>query len=84
MSPNRLLSSFNQEVILRRPDEFKIECLQDIKSLFPKDSQPFYGGFGNRPTDTKSYLTVGVPLGKIFIINYKGEISILNNVLKKT
>jgi phosphatidate phosphatase LPIN len=50
MSPSRLLSSLHQEVLLRRPDEFKIACLKDIQSLFPADSQPFYAGFGNRPT----------------------------------
>lgn len=48
MSPSRLLSAFNQEVILRRPEEFKIACLQDIQSLFPQT--PFYAGFGNRPS----------------------------------
>eukprot|EP01114_Cavostelium_apophysatum_P015868 TRINITY_DN440_c0_g1_i3.p1 TRINITY_DN440_c0_g1~~TRINITY_DN440_c0_g1_i3.p1 ORF type:complete len:846 (+),score=250.69 TRINITY_DN440_c0_g1_i3:274-2811(+) len=84
MSPNRLLSSFNQEVILRRPEEFKIACLKDIKSLFPPGSQVFYAGFGNRPTDALSYRTVGVPLGKIFTINYKGEISIVNYTYRKT
>lgn len=56
MSPNRLLSSLNREVILRRPEEFKIACLQDFKSLFAKDSQPFYAGFGNRPTVNSSFL----------------------------
>lgn len=50
MSPNRLLSAFNQEVILRKPEEFKIACLKDLLSLFPADSQPFYAGFGNRPS----------------------------------
>jgi phosphatidate phosphatase LPIN len=50
MSPSRLLSAFNQEVILRRPEEFKIACLKDIRDLFPKHVQPFYAGFGNRPT----------------------------------
>jgi phosphatidate phosphatase LPIN len=50
LSPNRLLSSFNQEVILRRPEEFKIACLRDIRSLFPANVSPFYAGFGNRPT----------------------------------
>lgn len=50
MSPNRLLYSFYEEVILKRPDRFKIACLKDIRSLFPLNHQPFYAGFGNRPT----------------------------------
>jgi hypothetical protein len=45
--------------------------IQDIKSLFPQESKPFYAGFGNRDTDELSYLKVGIPRGKIFIINPK-------------
>ncbi len=35
-------------MILRRPHEFKIATLQDIRALFPADWNPFYAGFGNR------------------------------------
>jgi phosphatidate phosphatase LPIN len=48
--------------------------LQAIKDLFPHDSNPFYAGFGNRDTDELSYLKVGIPMGKIFIINPKVRI----------
>ena len=49
-----------------------INCsTQAIKALFPPDSHPFYAGFGNRDTDELSYLKVGIPMGKIFIINPK-------------
>ena len=34
----------------------------------------FYAGFGNRGTDAASYKAVGVPDGKIFIINPRSEI----------
>lgn len=46
-------------------------CFQDIKALFPPECNPFYAGFGNRDTDEISYLKVGIPRGKIFIINPK-------------
>jgi phosphatidate phosphatase LPIN len=36
-------------VIERRPEEFKIACLADLKSLFPV-ARPFFAGFGNRET----------------------------------
>ena len=36
------------EVIIRKPEEFKIKCLKDIESLFPETIKPFYAGFGNR------------------------------------
>lgn len=37
------------------------------------ENNPFYAGFGNRDTDEVSYLAVGIPPSKIFIINPKGE-----------
>ncbi|KAL4285519.1 hypothetical protein GQ457_16G023070 [Hibiscus cannabinus] len=49
---------------------------KDIKKLFPSDHNPFYAGFGNRDTDELSYRKIGIPKGKIFIINPKGEVAI--------
>ena len=37
MSPDRLLRSFNREVILKKPQVFKIACLRNILKLFPQD-----------------------------------------------
>lgn len=36
-------------MIEKKPEKFKIECLNDIKSLFAPPKQPFYAAFGNRP-----------------------------------
>lgn len=59
-------------------------------NLFPEEYKPFYAGFGNRETvllvlikDAVSYRSVGIDLGKIFIINERGEITQLNNAYKK-
>lgn len=76
ISPDGLFPSLYREVIRRAPHEFKIACLEDIKALFPPDCNPFYAGFGNRDTDEVSYLKVGIPKGKIFIINPRGEIAV--------
>ena len=38
---------FSREVIAKKPEDFKIECLKNIASLFP-GKNPFYAGFGNR------------------------------------
>nr|XP_043614514.1 phosphatidate phosphatase PAH2-like isoform X2 [Erigeron canadensis] len=76
ISPDGLFPSLFREVIRRAPHEFKIACLEDIKSCFPSDRNPFYAGFGNRDTDEFSYLKVGISKGKIFIINPKGEVVI--------
>lgn len=43
-----LFTLFCREVIEKKPEKFKIECLTDIKNLFPQNSQPFYAAFGNR------------------------------------
>ncbi|KAK8518074.1 hypothetical protein V6N12_017232 [Hibiscus sabdariffa] len=76
ISPDGLFPSLYREVIRRAPHEFKISCLEDIKKLFPSDHNPFYAGFGNRDTDELSYRKIGIPKGKIFIINPKGEVAI--------
>ncbi|XAR61872.1 Phosphatidate phosphatase [Bertholletia excelsa] len=75
ISPDGLFPSLFREVIRRAPHEFKIACLEDIKACFPPDYNPFYAGFGNRDTDEFSYLKVGIPKGKIFTINPKGEVA---------
>lgn len=74
MTPDSLFQAFNREVIRRRPDEFKIEALADIRRLFPRNWNPFYAGFGNRQTDALSYRAVAIPLGKIFIVTRSGEL----------
>ncbi|KAH9758290.1 phosphatidate phosphatase [Citrus sinensis] len=84
ISPDGLFPSLFREVIRRAPHEFKIACLEDIKALFPSDCNPFYAGFGNRDTDEISYLKVGIPRGKIFIINPKGEVVVNHRVDSKT
>ncbi|XP_057973646.1 phosphatidate phosphatase PAH2 [Malania oleifera] len=76
ISPDGLFPSLFREVIRRAPHEFKIACLEGIKALFPSDCNPFYAGFGNRDTDEISYLKVGIPKGKIFIINPKGHVAV--------
>lgn len=52
-------------------NSYDLMFLQDIKALFPADYNPFYAGFGNRDTDELTYRKMGIPKGKIFIINPK-------------
>ncbi|XP_063757944.1 phosphatidate phosphatase LPIN1-like isoform X2 [Eleginops maclovinus] len=74
LSPSSLFSALHREVIEKKPEKFKVECLNDIKNLFFPNTQPFYAAFGNRPTDVYSYKEVGVPLNRIFTVNPKGEL----------
>ncbi|GEM06033.1 lipin 1 [Rhodotorula toruloides] len=66
MSPDR-------EVIMRKPEVFKMACLRDIQRLFG-DRSPFYAGFGNRITDALSYRSVDIPSSRIFTIDSNGEV----------
>ncbi|KRT86200.1 hypothetical protein AMK59_1168, partial [Oryctes borbonicus] len=63
-----------REVIEKKPEQFKISCLSDIRALFPSDSNPFYAGYGNRINDVWAYRAVGIPIVRIFTINPKGEL----------
>ncbi|AEY97489.1 FAFL195Wp [Eremothecium gossypii FDAG1] len=88
LSPDRTIAALRREVILKKPEVFKIACLNDIRKLYfhelqaadaetaPADGQPtpFYAGFGNRITDALSYRTVGIPSSRIFTINPDGEV----------
>uniref|UniRef100_A0AAR2JYS8 phosphatidate phosphatase n=1 Tax=Pygocentrus nattereri TaxID=42514 RepID=A0AAR2JYS8_PYGNA len=74
LSPSSLFSALHREVIEKKPEKFKTECLTDIKNLFYPNTEPFYAAFGNRATDVYSYKEVGVPLNRIFTVNPKGEL----------
>ncbi|KAM4529440.1 phosphatidate phosphatase LPIN1-like [Fundulus diaphanus] len=74
LSPSSLFSALHREVIEKKPEKFKVECLTDIRNLFYPNREPFYAAFGNRPTDVYSYKEVGVPLNRIFTVNPKGEL----------
>jgi len=75
MSPDRLMASLHREVIMRKPEVFKMACLRDIQRLFgPAAPLPFYAGFGNRITDALSYRSVNIPSSRIFTIDSHGEV----------
>ncbi|KAI8327716.1 Lipin/Ned1/Smp2-domain-containing protein [Choanephora cucurbitarum] len=75
MSPDRLFQSFHREVIMRKPEVFKMACLKDIQRLFG-GRDPFYAGFGNRITDARSYRSVNVPTSRIFTIDPYGDLKL--------
>ncbi|KAB1267066.1 Phosphatidate phosphatase LPIN1 [Camelus dromedarius] len=49
LSPSSLFSALHREVIEKKPEKFKVQCLTDIKNLFFPNTEPFYAAFGNRP-----------------------------------
>uniref|UniRef100_A0A8C8VN46 Lipin 1 n=1 Tax=Pelusios castaneus TaxID=367368 RepID=A0A8C8VN46_9SAUR len=74
LSPSSLFSAFHREVIEKKPEKFKVQCLTDIKHLFYPNTDPFYAAFGNRSADVYSYKQVGVSLNRIFTVNPRGEL----------
>lgn len=78
LSPDRTMAALHREVILRKPEVFKMACLRDLCNIFalPVPRTPFYAGFGNRITDAISYNHVRVPPTRIFTINSAGEVHI--------
>ncbi|RXK41028.1 hypothetical protein M231_01659 [Tremella mesenterica] len=75
MSPDRLIASLHREVILRKPELFKMACLRDIQRLFGRNAKDaFFAGFGNRITDAMSYRSVGIPASKIYTIDSTGVV----------
>lgn len=80
LSPDRTMAALKREVIMRKPEIFKMACLRDIQKLYDYDYEegmtPFYAGFGNRITDALSYRSVGVPSTKIFTIDTESEVKL--------
>lgn len=74
LSPDRTMAALKREVILKKPEVFKMACLNDIKNLYGDRESPFYAGFGNRITDALSYRSVNIPSSRIFTINPVGEV----------
>lgn len=75
LSPDRTMAALRREVILKKPEVFKITCLKDLRTLYGNiNKTPFYAGFGNRITDALSYRSVDIPSSRIFTINTDGDV----------
>lgn len=72
LNPTSLISAFHREVIEKKPEQFKIACLSDIRDLFPK-KDPFYAGYGNR-------INVSLTLAFLMFLNINNNYSIIQDV----
>lgn len=62
MSPDRLIASLHREVILRKPEVFKMACLRDIARLFgadPRRAHPQPGALLPRAGEEPSKAAIG-------------------------
>ena len=80
LNPTSLVNAFHREVIIKKPEEFKIACLRDIQKLFPdfdnEDGNPFYAGYGNRVNVSKAFHFKTIHSGKIRFSLRKWEYSL--------
>merc|ERR1719222_1535752 len=60
LNPKSLLQAGKLEVIEKRPELFKIECLSKLRELFLCPT-PFFAGYGNRQNDLVAYQAVWHP-----------------------
>ncbi|CAL8079369.1 unnamed protein product [Calicophoron daubneyi] len=74
LSPDSLLHALHQEVIVKKPETFKIKCLSDVCSLFPEGTSPLYAGFGNKINDVYAYQESGIQRCRIFTVNPRSEV----------
>ena len=80
MSSHGILASLTLEVIRRKPQQFKIPVLLSIQKLFPASRKPFYAAYGNRDTDIISYISAGIKVMNVYIINKDGTVKCKNKI----
>lgn len=73
LNPDGVFGAIYREIIIKKPEEFKIQCLKTIADLFPTN-QPFFAGFGNRITDVFTYKALNIPNNRIYTINTEGQL----------
>jgi phosphatidate phosphatase LPIN len=84
LSPDGVFAALYREIVIKKPEDFKIACLTDIMKIF-NGVNPFVAGFGNRITDVITYKSLNISPTRIFTINPEGELSgDFTNSLSKT
>lgn len=79
-STEGLFTSLSREIVKKNPHVFKIKVLRGLYKVFSDGSRnPFYAGFGNKETDAIAYSTASIETKRIFTINDKSEIKVLQN-----
>ena len=76
LNPAGVMGALIQEVVIKKPDEFKIGALQTVKDLFSSflRKNVFVAGFGNKLTDVVAYNALEIPKNRIYTINTHGQI----------
>jgi phosphatidate phosphatase LPIN len=81
--PEQFFSAVKKEV-LKDTKDMKTNMLKEIKSLFPQEKNPFVGGLGNRDNDAIAYLTAGIPIKSIFLVDKQSMVSSFDSTVSTT
>lgn len=79
-SPESLVRAFGE----KRTDIFKRTALRGVRQLFPEKHNPYYAGFGTREFDLEAMTRSGLPEGRVYLVNEKGEVKGKNRTFHKT
>lgn len=75
MEPEEFMRALSKE-LLKKTGNIKANMMNLLSGLFT--SNPFMAGLGNRENDAVAYLHAGVPLEKIFIVDTKSRVQVMN------
>ncbi|POM67347.1 Lipin-like protein [Phytophthora palmivora] len=67
LSPDHLVDTYSTEMI--DTEDFKVAALGALRSLFPREVNPFYAAFGTTQSDSVVFTQVGVFSGKVFVVD---------------
>lgn len=74
MEPEDLMLAAKKEAVTRTSDRVKATTMINMKEVFPKNTNPFAGGFGNRDNDSIAYSYVGMDPSSIYQIDVEGRV----------
>ncbi|OWZ18477.1 Lipin [Phytophthora megakarya] len=67
LSPDHLVDTYSSDMI--DTEDFKVAALGALRSLFPREVNPFYAAFGTCQSDSVVFTQVGVFSGKVFVVD---------------
>ncbi len=82
LPPDALIQTFGAE----RTDLYKAAALRGVRTLFVTGQHnPYHAAFGAHEKDVRAFGRCGIPQGRTFLVNEKGEITtVVSSTVKRT
>jgi len=81
LPPDALIQTFGKE----RTDLYKAAALRGVRTLFNKDQHnPYHAAFGAHKKDARAFDRCGLPSGRTFLVNERGEITTVTSATKRS